>query len=113
MIIMNLQQAPGTLSLREVEISVDNIASSRRTRDYRPLRTDSHKLLLTNGQADAAHAALEHLAMQSLTDHTIALEGIYDAMLKQMDDLSTQARTEEADLKAIQLELESLGAPMQ
>ena len=112
MIMAQLQQAPGTLTLRQLEISVDNIATSRRARDYRPLRTSGHNLLITNGQASKVNDALEHLALHSLTDHTIALEGIYDAMLRQMDDLSTQIRTEEADLKAIQSEVESFSAPL-
>ena len=112
LIFMSLQQAPGTLNLRQLEISVDNIATSRRARDYRPLRTDGHNLLMTNGHATKANDALEHLALQSLTDHTIALEGIYDAMLREMEDLSTHVKTEEADLKAIQTEVESFSAPL-
>lgn len=98
--------------MRQLEISVDNIASSGRARDYRPLRTstDTQELLISNGQANAANDALERLALQSLTEHTIALEGIYNAMLRQMDDLSAQVRTEEADLKAIQGEVESFNA---
>ncbi len=93
---------------------MDNIASSRRQRDYRPLRTSttSEKIIMSNGQANAAHDDLERLALQSLTDHTIALERVYTIMLRQMDELSTQVRIEEADLKAIQGEVDSAIAPL-
>ena len=67
---------------------------------------------MSNGQANAAHDDLERLALQSLTDHTIALERVYTIMLRQMDELSTQVRIEEADLKAIQGEVDSAIAPL-
>ena len=106
-------QAPGTLLLRQIDISIDNIASFGRTRDYRPLRpvAECPRLMVEGIQQRAASGAaseLSRLALQSNSSQTHFLEDMYLAMLKQMDGMNSHLRSEEADLKGLRAEVNAI-----
>lgn len=106
-------QAPGTLLLRQVNLSIDNIASFGRTRDYRPLRpvAECHKVSVNSieqGDIDSTAPQLSNIALHSMNTQTHALENVYLDMLGQMDNLNHHLRREEADLKSLRKEVNAL-----
>lgn len=107
-------QAPGSLFLRPIEVCIDNIASCKKQRDYRPLRpiADFAKVSARDQDDPPSNPppdkSLGDLALQSLSSQAKAMEEVYSTMLRQMDDLSDLARVEEGDLKALQTEVDDL-----
>ena len=96
-----------------MEICIDNIASCKKTRDYKPLRamSDCPRVPIRGADLQAV-SPLGRLALEGLNSQTQALENIYSSMLIQLDELYAEARVEESDLKALQLEIDQLFAAM-
>lgn len=108
--------------MRPVEVHIDNIASCKKARDYRPLREIAGfpKIIAEGSSQPHGHAkssstpasSLSRLAQQSMSSQSQALEDVYNMMLREITDLDALAKVEEADLKAFQREVDSLQATL-
>ena len=110
--------------LRPVELVIENIATSARPRDYRPLRpvagltpvsqqvqpSDSSTGVSSRDPAwkRAADKTLGQVAALSLSSQSQGLESVYKELLQQMEAAAEWVSKEQDDLQMLQYEVDSL-----
>ena len=110
--------------LRPVELVIENIATSARPRDYRPLRPVagltpvSRQVQSSNSGSGsssrgpawklAADKTLGQAAALSLSSQRQCLESVYKDLLQQMEAAAERVSKEQDDLRMLQYEVDSL-----